>query len=545
MSDLPSDLCELLDGQGADAALTHRVLGALADGEPWSARELVRATAVPHRLVAAALDALGDGLERRGGGPEERVRLVRPGDYAGFRGSAGGPPADPGEAAVRHPRAAEELRRLVAEAPPSRTELDHVAATPGTALRRGAYLADRFAMPGRRLLCVGDHDLTSLAALLVCPEAEAVVVDVDERMLEYIDGAAARLGLAVRCHFADLRAGLPAPVAGWGDLVFTDPPYTPEGVELFVRRGLEGMADPRRGRVLVAYGASGTTPGLVARTQARLARLDLLFEAVLPDFNRYLGAEAIGAASDLYVLRPLSRTVPGGAAEQARIYSQGGNAKEAAGGGRAAGAAELLDGGTAVGDWPSAALPEGARRVRLATWLASPVPAEDPVLLLTGGWEALLGRALLAGTAPRVRAVVPSSAPEVRDAAGQRALRALLEPRFRVRFLKGVPGPRETVVEACAAPPPAGAPAADRLLAYCQERAHGPLPRTLREGLIAVTGQDGAPVNKRTARSLVAEWAPWAPHHSLLDLPGHRFADLRAAAEGMTAAAAAEHSAQG
>ncbi|MBN3585469.1 bis-aminopropyl spermidine synthase family protein, partial [Algoriphagus aestuarii] len=107
-----------------------------------------------------------------------------------------------------------------------------------------------------------------------------------------IDTAAARLGRNVRCYFADLRVGLPPAVRGSADLVFTDPPYTPEGVELFVRRGLEGAVDPKNTRILLAYGASETTPALAARVQQRFTRLHLAIEALWPDFNRYLGAEA-------------------------------------------------------------------------------------------------------------------------------------------------------------------------------------------------------------------------------------------------------------
>ncbi|MFC3998574.1 bis-aminopropyl spermidine synthase family protein [Nocardiopsis sediminis] len=529
MTDHPPGLAGLLTEQGIDAPRIHLVLAALSDGAWWTPRELVRATTVAHRLVDATLTALGAGLEHNG----DRVRLVRPGDYAGFARPA---PADPlAPLLAGHADAAAELRRLVDEAPPPLADLDHVTATADTALRRGVHLATRFALPGARLLCVGDHDLTSLATTLVSPGAEAVVVDIDERMLDYIDRAADRLGLPVACHFADLRLGLPASVARSCDLVFTDPPYTPEGVELFVRRGLEGLTDPRRGRILVAYGASETTPGLVARTQARLARMNLVFEAVLPDFNRYLGAEAIGAASDLYVLRPTTRTpaaATGGGAAAARVYSQGANAKEATGGLGEAGARAVVEAATpdtVAGAWPRDAVPEGVLRVDLADWMAAPTEAGCAAVDLTGGWDALLGRAVLAGAAGETHVVVASRAPQVRDAAGQQALRAMLEPRFELRFLRNTPGPRGTVVVAQLTDRGATAPE-DRLLWHCQDRAHGSLPATLREGLIAIAAESGRPVNKKTARTRVAAEVPWASGHTLLDLPAHRFPALREAA---------------
>ncbi|GAA3727226.1 hypothetical protein HDA32_003655 [Spinactinospora alkalitolerans] len=524
MTDLPPRLSELLDEQGVDATRGHRVLAALSDGRWWSGRELVRATAVANRVMDGVLDALGDELER----DDERVRLRAPGGYAAFDRPR---PADPvGHLLHARPEAAAELERLVAEAPRSRLDLDHVAATADTALRRAVFLATRFELSGARLLCVGDHDLTSLAAGLVRPGTEADVVDVDERMLAYIDSAAARLGLRVRCHFADLRLGLPAAVRGRADLVFTDPPYTPEGVELFVRRGLEGLADPRRGRVLLAYGASETTPALTVKTQERLTRLGLATEAIWPDFNRYLGAEAIGAASDLYVLRGTTRTPAGGSGrDAARIYSRGANAKESRGALDAATAGALPDlaaADTVVGDWPSGAVPEGARRVRTVTWLAAPTAAQDAVINLTGGWEALLSRSILASSAARVRVVVPAGTPEVRDAAGQRNLREIVAPRYELRFLNGSPDARRCVVAARRVDLPDDADPVTRLLWHCRDRAHGTVASVLREGLIRVAADIGHPVNKKQARTRIAAAAPWLSGHTLLDLPRHRLKEL-------------------
>ncbi|MDA0567404.1 bis-aminopropyl spermidine synthase family protein [Streptomonospora sp. S1-112] len=543
-----SALDALLAEHGITAPRLHRVLGALSSGGWWTPRALVRDTAVAHRLVQAVLEALGEEAEWDA---EGRVRLRAPRAFTRY---ARPPQPDPLAPALAGLAAAEaEITRLVEDAPPPLTDLDHVTATPRTALRRAALLGRDYSLAGARLLCVGDHDLTALAATLVNPGLEAVVVDIDERILAYVDAAADRLGLPVRCHFADLRLGLPAAVRGTCDLAFTDPPYTPEGVELFLRRALEGLSAPQRGRVLLAYGASETTPALAAKVQQRLARLGLVTEALWPEFHRYLGAEAIGAAADLYVLRPTTRTpaAPSAGPARARVYSRGANAAEAAGSWGAEEARAALERAapdTLVGDWPAlgdaagdgagdtAGVTAAPRRVRLETWLESPVAAERAVLNLTGGWAALLPRAVLAAAGPEVYAVVPSSDPRVRDQAGQRDLAALLAPRFEVRFLRGTPGPRLTLVHA-AERAPAGP--AEEVLAHCLRRAHGTLTATLREGLQRAAAAAGAPVNKRTARLAVAEAAPWLRGHTPLDLPEHRFADLRAAAERLAAPLAA------
>lgn len=530
---LPGAAAGLLREHGVDAPRLRGVLALLSDGRWWSANELVRASGVAYALVSPLVGGLVEAGELVAGTGDDRgrVRLVRPGGYAG---AVADELADPvAHLLPRFAGAGAELVRAVAEGPTSDLDLDHVTATAETALRRALFLSTRFDLRDRTVLCVGDHDLTSIALTLVCPGVRAEVVDIDERVLAHIDALAASLGLAVRTHAADLRLGLPSTVRGCADVVFTDPPYTPEGVELFVRRGLEGMADARRGRVLVAYGASETTPKLAAATQARLMRMDFLLEAVWPDFNRYHGAESIGAASDLYVLRPLSRVLPPPSGEAARVYSQGVNAKEARGGldeGRARAVLgrvaqeEAGERPSLVGEWPSQVLESG--RVRLSTWMDSPAPGTGyAVVNLTGGWDRLTARAALACPVDTVYVLVPSSAECVRDEAGQQGLRALVEPRFRARFLRGFGADDLTAVRLtrCAE----ADSAVDRLLVHVQERAHGRLTATLRTGLVEVSAWLESPVNKRTARQAVAQAPWWLSGHTLLDLPEHRFGELR------------------
>ncbi|GAA3445855.1 bis-aminopropyl spermidine synthase family protein [Planomonospora venezuelensis] len=501
---------ELLGQAGVDGRRLRTALALLGGGRWWTLAELVRETATSRRAVEGLLRAVE--LERSG----DRFRLREP-----LPGMAGGTPAPADPVAHLlggHAGLLDRMERLVAGAPRGRQALDHVAATAETVVRRALLMEARFWLPGARLLCVGDHDLTSLATAMLQPRAEVAVVDVDERILAYIAEQAARYGLNVRTRWADLRLGLPASVQGWADLAITDPPYTPEGVGLFTARAAEGLGDRERGRILLAYGAGEHTPALALKVQHELGRLNLVSEAIYPDFNRYHGAEAIGSAADLYVLRPTTKTWPAVAARVdalgTAIYTHGPQSVES----RPAPAApaEAGDGfepAVLVGEWPRDVLPK-VPRARLATWLAKPY-ATDPAqvaIAVPAGLEAALPRLLLATRARRIR--ITLAAPPRDLPAG------LLSPVYEL----SVGG--TTVHAVRRALPGAGGDAdGDRVLRRVLDNAHGKLANTWREALIRVRGE----LTKKQARAVIAEIAPWAEDVTVLELPAHRLAELPAA----------------
>jgi N4-bis(aminopropyl)spermidine synthase len=208
--------------------------------------------------------------------------------------------------------------------------LDHVPATPLTCLKRALFLAKNYELGAATILLLGDHDLTSLALAQVAPGVTITVVDSDERILDYIETVAAQHGWTIRTLFADLRLALPRSVEASCDLVFTDPPYTPEGMRLFLARGLESLKPASYARLLLCYGFSERHPALGLKVQAVLHDLRLVTEAILPHFNRYRGAEAIASSAALYVCRPTRRSLPAAQALKVdpRIYTQGKSAEE-------------------------------------------------------------------------------------------------------------------------------------------------------------------------------------------------------------------------
>jgi hypothetical protein len=542
-----SVLADLVARHRPDSRRLRYLIGLLTE-EQLDLAALVERSALPRQTVQAVLSAAAGDLIRDAGQAAiqpDRVPAYR--QRFGYDQLARTELADPlaGRLAEVAPIVM-AMAALAAEAPRARTDLDHVPATPETVVRRALWLDSTYDLAGAVLLFAGDHDLTSLAVGQVSPGTDLVVVDIDEATLEFIDDRASQLGIGVRCLAGDLRFGLPERAAGCADLVFTDPPYTPEGVELFATRGLQGIGNRDQGRLIVAYGFSDLHPGLGFAVQSAAHRLGLAYEAVLPRFNRYDGAQAVGSSSSLYAWRPTARTWrvldrPGTDAA-AGIYTRGPQAveKEPHPFGAIPPAVLKL---TAEAGFPVRVVVgsawggagEKAARLRLGTLLSGGIPPS----MATGGESALVAdlsddpgpwllRALLAANSRRVVALVPNGHPDLASEAAQTSLAALLRPKYGLRFLRSQPDARHAIVLAEATDAQLLDPPA-RLARRMLLRAHGKAGNVWREGLIEASRElAGGPLTKREARAAVEAGARQgdALDTRLIDLPRHQIARL-------------------
>lgn len=511
-------VADLIASHGARPHPIQAVLARLCRGwVPFD--ELIRDTGCPRRAVERLLTALGDDLERNG----EAARIIPAAQdsYATLSEPDARPLADPLDDLVcEHTELLAELTSLIDEVPAPVTALDHVQATPKTVLRRALWMSATYELADAKIVFLGDHDLTSLAVRALHPRAQLTVVDLDERLLGFLDRQADG---TIRLLFSDLRFGLPGAAAGHADLVFSDPPYTPEGMGLFAARGVESLADPTHGRLLLAYGYSSLHPTLGAQVQRELLNQGLIFEAVLPAFHRYFGAQAIGSAADLYVCRatPAARKRGGaGKGKRARtgIYTHGPQSVEAA-----SSPSPLRDALTDVAQ-------QGGRRldgeVRGPDWTVPLAGLEDATLAYDlapdpGPW---LLRLLLARNTGRIALLVGNNHPDLVNAARQKELRELIAAKYQLRLLRSTPDNRHAVVVADRTP-------LDQLDRSSRARntvlgkAHGKLGNILRDALIERAGGE---VTKNEAREQVAELVQRngiRPHEldlRLIDLPRHR-----------------------
>jgi predicted methyltransferase len=304
-------------GLAEGARGVQAIVDALARLEPVSIRILGRSVDLPVPIVAAVCGE----LRKQGIVAEERPAQLTVAGRRHFArtvldvdarcpGCGGRGIALPEDVA----RLRRGLARVAEAAPAPLLALDQCHCTPKTKLRRALALHAADALAGRRILLLGDDDLMSIALVRFVREfgasesiAELAIVDLDDRLLEFVSAELDGTGVAVELVRHDLRDPLPAALRGRFDTVVTDPPYTPTGARLFLSRAVEALAGEGT-NVFLSFGSR--RPGAQFDLQQLIATLGLEIRALTRDFNDYVGAGVLGGTSHLYHLAATAAARP-------------------------------------------------------------------------------------------------------------------------------------------------------------------------------------------------------------------------------------------
>jgi predicted methyltransferase len=317
----------LVEGEGG----IRDVLRIVAAHEPVAVRRISRSSELPVPIVAAVCAE----LRKRGVVARERpVRLTPLGrELYAERSVATTSFACPscGGDGLHVSNALDDvmlrLTRVAGSAPRARAEIDQSHCTVSTKVRRVLLLHEAGALAGRRVLLLGDDDLTSVAIGDVGRHLgfdrairELVVVDVDKDVLAFCRRRLAGAPFPITFVQHDLRAPLPPTLNGHFDTVFTDPPYTPEGAELFLSRAVTALSTGARSNVFLCFGMKPPDESL--RLQTAIANMGFVIRRLIRNFNDYEGAGTLAGTSNLYhlmstnVMRPVIPDQYGG-----RLYT--------------------------------------------------------------------------------------------------------------------------------------------------------------------------------------------------------------------------------
>jgi hypothetical protein len=137
------------------------------------------------------------------------------------------------------------------------------------------------------------------------------VFEIDDRLGKFITNISRENGLEIEVIKKDLFQPLDKKLLNKYDIVFTDPPYTNEGINIFLNQAVRLIKKNFLGRIYLCYGNSDRAREREIEIQKLILDHNLIIKTKLYQFNKYYGAESIGSQSSLYVLdwTPSTKTI--------------------------------------------------------------------------------------------------------------------------------------------------------------------------------------------------------------------------------------------
>lgn len=106
---------------------------------------------------------------------------------------------------------------------------------------KSAFMSHRGDLEGRSILLIGDDDLFSIFLAILGFASTLTVLEIDDRLIRYINEKAARNGLAITARRYDVNAPLPHDLLGACDAFVTEPPEGLKGMLLFLERAIGAL----------------------------------------------------------------------------------------------------------------------------------------------------------------------------------------------------------------------------------------------------------------------------------------------------------------
>lgn len=188
-------------------------------------------------------------------------------------------------------------------------EFDQWFADVKTSVSKVLVMKDKDCVIGKNILLLGDDDLvSSTLGLTEMNYSKITVLDIDRDILDTVEKIARDNNFKdIETDIYDARKEIPSKYASRYDTVVTDPPYTKSGITLFLNRAIEFLGGSNK-YIFLYYGNSFKSPEKTIKIQEIINRFNLVIEDKIDKFARYYGAESIGSASSLYILKTTPHT---------------------------------------------------------------------------------------------------------------------------------------------------------------------------------------------------------------------------------------------
>ncbi len=195
--------------------------------------------------------------------------------------------------------------------------VDQSKCTVMTSIKRAVLALKNGSIIGKNILCLGDDDFVSVSISIIAKKlfsneeqfnCDVTVLDVDKRILDYIENLSKEYSLPISLLYYDARKPLPVIVTNQFDCLFTDPPYTIQGLDLFLSRGISGLKNQNSLKVFFSF--ANKSPEVTLQMQSSFIEMGLIIKSIDSNFNEYEGAKILGSRGQMIVLNTTKKTTP-------------------------------------------------------------------------------------------------------------------------------------------------------------------------------------------------------------------------------------------
>ena len=193
----------------------------------------------------------------------------------------------------------EELEKIWSQKPIPTLLFDQRPVTLDTTINRVLYMMSRNDVSGKKIVFLGDDDLTSLALGLYNRDADITVLDVDLRLVNFINRISKEYDLNVKAYEYNVMDYLDNKYKNKFDVVMTDP--TPEKVPFTIFMNACIHLLRREGIIYTSIYSSAMDRNL--DLQKAITEMNLYITEIIPNFTEYQSIYGLFSNNDLELLK--------------------------------------------------------------------------------------------------------------------------------------------------------------------------------------------------------------------------------------------------
>jgi len=134
-----------------------------------------------------------------------------------------------------------QYKEICKNRPINLPEFDQGSILEEDVIKRVEFIYERGDLLNSNILVIGDDDLISIALGLTGLPKKIYVLEIDDRLVNYIQENKNKFNLSIEVIKYDVRKSLPKELVGKFDIFITDPSETIKALKIFLSRGMKSL----------------------------------------------------------------------------------------------------------------------------------------------------------------------------------------------------------------------------------------------------------------------------------------------------------------